>query len=154
VLVVLPKKQWPQFLQSAKRFGFVPRLPDPLDFAAESRMLLVQHEPSGIDVDVSLGNLAFEEEAITRAAHVKFAGLTVPLSTPEDLIIMKAVAGREQDLLDISSLVSTYPNLDVHRVQHWVTLFAETLEKPEILADVEERLGRQRRGNRPKKRKL
>src|SRR5581483_9368379 len=93
-------------LAGGRAFGFVPRVPDALTFAREARVLLLRHAPTGIDVDVALGSLPFEEEALRRARAVRVARVSVPLPTPEDLIIMKAVAHRERDLLDIDGLLA------------------------------------------------
>lgn len=43
------------FVQSGERFGFFPRISDPIEFALKSRVLLLQHNQTKIDVDISLG---------------------------------------------------------------------------------------------------
>lgn len=58
--------------------------------------------------------------------------LEIRLPTPEDLIIMKAVAHRPKDLLDIQGILQSHPDLDRRRIRKWVTQFAELLEKPEL----------------------
>lgn len=139
-LVLLPESDWATFLASATPFGFLPRDPDPLNFARQSRTLLLRHEPTGIDVDVAFGNLPLEEEVVARAKKVRVAGVSVPLPTPEDLVILKAIAHRPRDLLDIEGLLAAWPKLDVVRVRKWVRKFADALEMPEIYEDLEERL--------------
>ncbi len=141
-LVLLAENQWPTFVEAGKEFGFLPRIADVLVFARESRVLLLRHEPTGIDVDVALGALPFEEEAVARAAKITIADVTIPLPTPEDLIIMKAVAGRDQDWLDIDGVLAAHPSLDVRRVRRWVRSFADALEMPELFSDLEKRLPR------------
>jgi len=42
------------------------------------------------------------------------------LPTPEDLIILKAVAHRPKDMEDIRILADKYPNLDTARIEQWV----------------------------------
>jgi hypothetical protein len=141
-MVLLADDRWPGFLEAGSTFSFVPRQPDALAFAHQARVLLLRHEPSGIDVDVALGCLPFEEEAVARATTVQVAGVSVPLPTPEDLVIMKAVAHRERDLVDIDGLLAAHPHLDVGRVRRWVRAFADALESPELYDDLEQRLGR------------
>ena len=70
---------------------------DALDFARKNRVLLLRHESSGIDVDVSFGILPFEQELIARTAWREVAGVRTPLPTVEDLIILEAVAHRSPD---------------------------------------------------------
>jgi predicted nucleotidyltransferase len=125
------------FVKSGARFGFFPRISDPIEFALKSRVLLLQHNQTKIDVDISLGALPFEQEMIERAIEFTTPELTVQVATPEDLIITKAVAHRKRDLLDIDNLVSVYPNLDLARIRHWVGQFAAVLESPELISDLE-----------------
>jgi len=54
----------------------------------------------------------------------------------EGLIILKAVAHRFQDLLDIQALIEANPNLDRERIQSWVLQFAEALDMPELWTDI------------------
>jgi len=84
-----------------------------------------------------LGFLPFEQEAIARAITVDAGGVSLPLPTAEDLIVMKAVAHRARDLADIESILDAQPNLDLPRVRRWVRAFASTLDQPELARDVE-----------------
>ena len=149
-LVLLAEERWPAFVDAGSEFGFVPRQPDTLSFAQEARVLLLRHQPTGIDVDVVLGCLPFEEEAVARATTVEVAGVSVPLPTPEDLIVMKAVAHRDQDLLDIDGLLAAHLALDLRRVRRWVRAFADALETPQLYDDLEQRLRRRPRRKRGK----
>jgi len=139
-LVLLEEEHWPAFLDAGRQFGFAPREADVLAFAHEARVLLLRHQPTAINIDVTLGHLPFEEEAVARATVVRVAGTSVPLPTPEDLVIMKAVAHRERDLLDIEGLMAAHPDLDLKRVRRWVRSFADALEMPEIYDDMQQRL--------------
>ncbi|MBI5407512.1 MAG: nucleotidyltransferase [Nitrospirae bacterium] len=140
-VVLLDSRRWEKFLTVGQQFGFEPRIQNPLVFARKNRILLVNHKPSGIDVDISLGALPFEEEAIDRAVNSEVAGVSIPLPTPEDLVIMKAVAHRPIDMIDIQAVLDVHPDLDLHRIRRWVKEFAKVLEMPEILNDLEKILG-------------
>jgi hypothetical protein len=41
------------FVHSGARFGFFPRISDPIEFALKSRVILLQHNQTKIDVDIS-----------------------------------------------------------------------------------------------------
>ena len=131
-LVVVQDAKWPEFAGRAEKFGFTGRVPDVLEFASQTRMLLLQHESSGVPLDVSLGALGFEEELIGRATIVKLGRLKVPIAAAEDLIILKAVAQRPIDLADIDSLLQAQPRLDLVRIRKTLGQFAGILERPEI----------------------
>jgi hypothetical protein len=102
-------------------------------------VLLLRHEPSGIHVDVTMAGLPFEEEAIRRGRSRPTRGVPVPipLPTPEDLVIMKAVAHRPRDIADIEGILDLHPGIDKARVRRCVADFAELLEAPELVADLE-----------------
>ncbi|HVV86630.1 MAG TPA: hypothetical protein VHE35_26410 [Kofleriaceae bacterium] len=51
-------------------------------------------------LDIILASLPFEDAARARAHRQKLFGRTVPLPTPEDLILFKVLAGRDKDLVD------------------------------------------------------
>ena len=68
---------------------------------------------------------------------VSVAGVSLPLPTPEDLIIMKAVAHRPRDLTDIEAIIDAHPGLDVERVRRWVREFARAAAMPEIWDDLQ-----------------
>ena len=147
-LVLLDEKNWDEFLVAGTRFGFVPRLTDPISFARKAKVLLVRHKPSGIDVDVTFGALPFEREAITHAVWVNIKGIRLPLPTPEDLIIMKAVAHRPRDLADIESIMDAHPKLNLRKIRRWVKEFSTAIEMPDILNDLEKILTRRRKRER------
>jgi hypothetical protein len=51
-VLVVDEGRWAGFLTTGATYGFVPRQRDTLAFAEQSRVLLVRHEPSGLDADV------------------------------------------------------------------------------------------------------
>lgn len=135
---------WEAVIASAQRYDIAPRIDDPIEFARRSRMLLLRHLPSSVDVDVSLGALPFEREVVARASMVETGDIRVRVPSVEDLVIMKALARRPRDWGDIEGLIDTRPDLDLDRIRHWLREFASILEMPEIQEDFE-RLLRQRR---------
>jgi hypothetical protein len=142
-VVLIEEARWPDFLEAGAAFGFVPRRADCLEFATRTRVLLVRHAPSSVDVDISLGVLPFEREMIAGARWRDLAGVLVPLPAPEDLVVMKAVAGRARDIADIEDVVAINPDLDRSRIRQIVAQFAEALDDPEMVAKLDTALGRQ-----------
>lgn len=136
VLILLDTPHWQAFLDAGASYGFKPRLTEAVDFARKSRVLLVRHEPSGIDVDVVFGALHFEEEAVRHPVLVDVGGIQVPLPTPEDLIVMKAVAHRPRDLIDIQSILDAHPDIDIKRIRRWLVEFSAALDLPDLYDDV------------------
>jgi predicted nucleotidyltransferase len=125
------------FLESGKRYGFVPRISNPIEFARKSRVLLIRHHQTKVGIDLSCGVLPFEREVLDRATEVNAGSCKLKIATPEDLIIMKAVAHRQRDLIDIDNLLTVNPDVDTSRIRHWVAQFAEVLESPELVKDLD-----------------
>ena len=120
-------------LKSGEAFGFLPRIPDAVDFARNTRMLLLRYAEENIDIDLSIGSLPFEYEVIERSSMIEVgAGVSIRVASPEDIVVMKAIAGRGRDVMDIENIIQANPDLDVDRIRRWVREFSAILEMPEI----------------------
>ena len=116
---------------------FESRLSGARDFALSRRILLLKSS-KGIDIDVALGALPFEEGMIARAKSVEFSpGLSLPCCTPEDLFIMKVFAGRSRDWIDARGVALRNRNLDA-------TYMLRHIEELCALRDDSESVGRAR----------
>jgi len=132
LVVWLDSERWSAFLDSAEQYGMEARTADALAFARKRRVLLIQHKDSGIGIDISFGALPFELEMIDRSERVACGNVILPVATAEDVIIMKIIAHREQDMRDVENIMRVHPHLDFERVKYWVHQFAEVLEMPEL----------------------
>ena len=83
---------------------FAPRRDDARQFALQYRVLLLT--ASAIPVDVALGAMPFEERAVHRASPWTLAeGASIHTCCAEDLVVLKAFAGRDQDWLDVEGVI-------------------------------------------------
>lgn len=144
-LVLLPDDEWDSALTTASHHGIVPRIEDPLGFARRSRMLLLTHVASKIDIDISFGGLTFEREAVGRSQVHQVKGLRLRLPSVEDLLIMKAFAHRPKDMEDIQGLLDANPHADLSAVRRWIREFATAMTMPELLDDFEKIVARRQR---------
>jgi hypothetical protein len=113
----------------AARHGIVSRIDDPVAFAERTQVLLLVHERSGIEVDLSLAWIPFEEDALARHQIVPFREMAMPVCHAEDLIIYKLVAARPLDLEDARQLALRHGmTLDRERIQRTLATFDEILE--------------------------
>jgi hypothetical protein len=89
----------------------------------------------GVDVDVFLAESAFQREILARRRQATLDGIPVWLVSPEDLILLKLLAGRPRDLADVSDVLFTQGQLDESYLRHWAEGLGtrETLEA--ILAE-------------------
>lgn len=114
--------------------AFRPMAEDPLGFVRETRVLPLESE-DGVRIDVIFGLLPFEREAIARAVAIEVAGAPVRFCTAEDLILMKIISNREQDLADAAGVaMRRMAELDLAYLEPRVRELADLLETPEIMA--------------------
>jgi len=114
---------------------YQPRIPDAMTFAQQHRVLLVQ-TPSGIDFDISLAALPFEEDMIRRSQLVEYLpGVELRVCSAEDLIVLKAFANRARDWQDVSSVVERQGSetLNWDYISASLSPLVELKEEPQIL---------------------
>jgi hypothetical protein len=135
-LIIFPLEKLQKLIELAEKEGFIARIPKALDFARCNRVLLLRHQASGINLDLALGCLPFETEAIKRRIEFKIGEIAIDLPSPEDLIVLKSVAHRPKDLFDIQAIIKTHPHLNQRYIKKWVRQFAKLLEMPELWDDI------------------
>jgi hypothetical protein len=82
---------------------FKPRVSDATAFAVENRVLPLS-SAGGVPLDIALGAIPFEERSVARATPFDFGGVALHTCSAEDLVVMKAFAGRDRDWADIESV--------------------------------------------------
>ncbi|MGH9255839.1 MAG: hypothetical protein ACRD3C_14860 [Vicinamibacterales bacterium] len=84
---------------------FQPRIPDARRFALERRVLLVE-TTDAVPIDIALGGLPYEGRVVARSSPFEVAaGMALTTCSAEDLVILKAFAGRAQDWIDIEGIL-------------------------------------------------
>jgi predicted nucleotidyltransferase len=66
----------------------------------------------GVDIDAFLAETPFQEQILSRRQRVALDNLEVWLVSPEDLILLKLLAGRPRDIADIGDILFTQGRLD------------------------------------------
>ena len=85
---------------------FDPLFPGVEEVVATAFILPLRHRQTGIRVDLAIGMSGFEQDAVARATPVMIGAASIPVVSIEDLLVMKALAGRPQDDEDIRGLVA------------------------------------------------
>ena len=128
---------------------FLPRRSDAREFALRNRVVLLEAH-NGTPLDVALGAVPFEENAIRRSSPFPIGeGRALTTCSAEDLIVHKVVANREKDWLDIEGVLARrWGRLDLALLRHDVEPLLELRGDPEILvrfdrlyAKLQQRLG-------------
>jgi hypothetical protein len=118
-----------------------PRQPDAGEFALTSRVLLAETQ-DGVEVDIALGALPFEERTIARASvwHLR-ENVTLTTCSAEDLVVHKTFAGRDLDWGDVERiLIRQHGNLDLNLIRSELKPLLELKGEPEALEKLEGKL--------------
>lgn len=102
----------------------------PRQFAEQTYLYPCFDSASGMRIDFMFSLFPFERQAIAAAKKKKIAGASIRLVRVEDLVVMKAVAGRPRDVEDITSLLAKHPKLDLAHVRHWLREHSRMLDEP------------------------
>jgi predicted nucleotidyltransferase len=76
-------------------------------------------ENHAIDVDVFLAESEFQQQIIARRQRVELDNSSLMLVSPEDLILLKLLAGRPRDYTDVQDILFTLGTLDEKYMRHW-----------------------------------
>lgn len=110
-----------------------PRIRNARSFALVNRVALLRTK-SGVEVDVALAGLPFEEELQRRATKSTFAkGVRLTTCSAEDLVVLKAFADRSKDWGDIESVCQRQRRLDWAYITRQLAPLVEAKDSPEIL---------------------
>jgi hypothetical protein len=119
---------------------FEGRIPDAALFAQERRVLLLR-STKGVGLDVAFAALPFEQLMIQRSTYFEYPpGISLRTCSAEDLLVLKAFAGRGQDWVDVERIIVRQTGrLDWKYVRAQLRPLAELKETPEILDQLEQR---------------
>lgn len=105
----------------------------PYEFVAETRVLPAINSDN-FRIDIIFGALPFEEDAIERAVDVKIGETPVMFCTAEDLILLKIISDRKQDLEDVRSILGFQKqDLDFIYLEPRIEELSDLLGRPDIL---------------------
>ena len=138
------------FLRDMQTEGFSLRVPDPEPFLARTRVIPFLHTSTQMPLDIVLAGPGLEESFVQRAITVPIEGLAVPVASPEDLIVMKILAGRPKDLEDVRSVLTEQSgNVDVRYMRSVLEILEQALGQSDLLPKLEFELMRASRQRRP-----
>lgn len=117
---------------------FPGRNADAKEFALRHRVVLARTS-AGVPLDIALAGFPFEEKVIDRASAFAFAeDVSLTTASAEDLLVLKAFAGREQDWFDVRGILARQGNrLDWNYILTELTLLNELKDDSDCLQRLE-----------------
>jgi hypothetical protein len=128
----------PSLLRLLARKRIVPRIDDAEAFVRESMVLLLRHDPTGVELDVSFAWTVFEHDAIEASTDATYGNVVAPMARAEDLVVLKAMAARPVDIEDASALLLMHKDIDLDRVRRRLGELAAMADEPALLAGLEQ----------------
>jgi hypothetical protein len=133
VTVRAPDSPTDEWLSTLEEHGFARRFADPA-FLAQSRVVPVVHEATGLPVDIVLAGPGLEDEFLDRAVVQSVDGVAVPVVEIADLVILKVLASRPKDLDDVVTLLRIHGDgVDATRIRSVLTMLEQALGQSDLL---------------------
>ena len=117
-ILSIPEKDIHNFLETAIKRGFGLNMKKELQRIKQTGTF--RFSMGIFHADVILASSEFESSVFKRRKKIKLAGKKAYFPSPEDLIILKIVVGREKDMLDAKSILIRHKNkLDRKYMEKW-----------------------------------
>lgn len=131
LILFIQKENLLTFLKSAKATGFI--------FNQEMALHNAKMRGSfrfvfkGLWLDIIIASTEFEQSALKRKIKTRFVGKNLYLPSPEDLILLKIIPGREKDLLDAKGIVARHKDkLDERYLERWASKLSDEAQDMRI----------------------
>jgi hypothetical protein len=140
VTVALGELPTEALAQTLSAEGFTLRIAD-REFVKRTRVLPAVHSASGIPVDIVLAGPGIEELFLERVQTREIRGIAVPVACPEDIAVMKVLAGRAKDIEDVVAIVRALgKNFRSELARTTLDLMQQALDRRDLLPVFEQAL--------------
>lgn len=118
--------------------GLEPRVDDPAEFASRTRVLPAVHRASGLGVDLVLAGTGIEALFFARSRRQQLEGISVPVASAEDIVVMKILAGRAKDLEDTAAILAARgPGTDLGLIRGMLRELEQALDRRDLVTALE-----------------
>ena len=130
--------------------GFHLRVRNLNDFVRRTRVIPLRHRGSGIDLDLVLAGPGPEQLFLERARRKRIEGVSVPVVSADDLVVMKILAGRPKDLADVVEVLAAQRSrFPTARARRTFRSLEAALDQSDLLPAFERALAEARRAAGP-----
>jgi hypothetical protein len=129
--IVLNKEDVPHFLNKATKAGF--RVSVSKCLKSAERLGVFQISFGDYHIDFIIASTDLEAQACKRRKAIQLHGVKAFFPSPEDLILLKIIPGRDKDLLDAKSVVLRHKGkLDTRYLRTWARRLCDEAEDMRI----------------------
>ena len=122
--ISLDREELPSLFDSLQSVGC--EIPSPfregwLDSVAGLPLFKAEFYETGrsIEIDVFVSETDFQRSLIERRRIIETPAGQISFVSPEDLILLKLIASRPRDLVDVQDILFTLGQLDLPYLEHW-----------------------------------
>jgi hypothetical protein len=127
LIIFIPKKSAPEIIKKAIKAGFRANpavVVRDIDLKGAFRL-----DFESLWVDIIISSTEFENSAFKRKKQIELLGKKTYLPSPEDLILLKLIPGRDKDILDIKSIIERYKGkLNKDYLEKWAQKLSDEAE--------------------------
>ena len=133
--LIISREEVPVFLDKAKESGFKFIKTRCLDLVERTGVFQINYEDFRIDFIIASTDL--ENQAFERRRTIQLYGIRAFFPSPEDLILLKIIPGRDKDLLDVKSVVLRHKGkLDTKYLKSWAAKLCDEAQDTRIWNDL------------------
>lgn len=148
VTVDLGGRATTEIVAALGREGVVVRMPADEEFIRATRVLPMRHEATRMPVDVVLAGPGLEELFLSRTTLMAVGSLQIPVARLEDLVVMKILAARPQDLEDVARVLAVHSDADVSAIRSLLGEIEEGVGQSDLVPAFEDALARAARARK------
>lgn len=125
--ILLGKKECSIFIKKLEKAGFDINKETVKKTLKDTGTFKVYY--GGFHIDFIVCSTELEKEALKRSITLNLYKTPAPFPTPEDLILLKIIPGRPQDLLDIENIITRHKKrLNIEYIMNWAKKLSEEAE--------------------------
>jgi hypothetical protein len=129
--IIINDADIPIFLGKLKKAGFKIPKDEHLESAIQTGIFRITYK--NFYIDFLIATTEIEEEAFERSKKRPLYGVKAFFPTPEDMILLKIIPGRDKDLLDAKNIAVRHKGkLDVRYLKNWAAKLCDEAENMRI----------------------
>lgn len=133
ITVMLGDRPTADLVRALEKAGFRLRVRDVGAFVAKTRVLPVLHPRSGMPIDIVLAGPGLEQAFFKRRRRRRIEGNNVPVASPEDIVVMKLLAGRAKDEDDVIAIIAAQRALGLAQIRETLGALERALDQKDLL---------------------
>lgn len=145
ITVQFSDRETAELVRALEEAGFQLRVRDVDGFVAKTRVLPFVHPGSGMPIDIVLSGPGLEDFFFRRRRRRVIEGVRVSVASPEDVVVMKVLAGRGKDEDDVVAILAAQRKLKLEQVRKTLDTLERALHQSDLSPRFETLLSRARR---------